>query len=297
MLSIDPSQLSIKDRHHHLLNGIGPRPIAWVSTINEKGEPNLAPFSFFNIFSTNPPVLAFSPARRGRDNTTKHTFENIKKHAECVVNIVNYALLNQMVLSSQEYPEGVSELDMAGLESAKSEVVSPPRVADSPMQLECKVIEINELGTEGSAGNLILAEVVRIHIREEVIGESGFIDQSKIDLVGRMGENWYSRAHGDSIFQVRSNVTVKGIGFPALPEDIRDSKVLTGNDLGKLAMMDALPDETSVNEYKLTELSEIFIELEDDSEELKTRLHHIAKDALAEHRIEDAWKTLLAYND
>jgi len=297
MLSLNPTDLSIKDRHHHLLNGIGPRPIAWVSSVNELGKVNLAPFSFFNIFSSNPPVLAFSPARRGRDNTTKHTLENIQKHRECVINVVNHALLSRMVLTSQEYPEGVSELEMAGLQSAESDLVSPPRVADSPMQLECKVIDIKELGTEGAAGNLILAEVVRIHIREEVLGENGFIDQRKIDLVGRMGENWYSRAHGESIFQVQSDVTVQGIGFGGLPDDVRSSDILSGNDLGKLAMVHSLPDETAVNEYKLTELSEVFIELEDDSEKLKTRLHQLAKNALSQENTEDAWKTLLAYND
>jgi flavin reductase (DIM6/NTAB) family NADH-FMN oxidoreductase RutF len=296
MLSIDPQSLGIKDRHHHLLNGIGPRPIAWVSTVDEEGQVNLAPFSFFNLFSSNPPILVFSPARRGRDNTTKHTLENIKLIPECTVNIVNHALLNQMVLTSLEYPSGVSELKMAGLSSIASDEIRVPRVSESPMQLECKVIEIKELGTEGAAGNMIIAEVVRIHIREEYLGENGFIDQEKIDLIGRLGEAYYVRANGPSLFEVKADVSKQGVGFPSIPNDVLTSNIITGNDLAQLAMQEAMPDETSVNDYKLMELSQLFLDNEDDSESLKKELHLRAKVHLESHRVTEAWKTLLSFN-
>ncbi|HKK38044.1 MAG TPA: flavin reductase family protein, partial [Cryomorphaceae bacterium] len=273
MRSFIPSELSVAKLHGILLGSIGPRPIAFASTVNEEGKVNLSPFSYFNIFSANPPVLIFSPARRGRDNTTKHSYENAKAHPEVVINIVDYSIVQQMSLSSTEYPEGVNEFEKAGLTAIPSDIVKPPRVKESPVQYECKVNEIVELGKEGGAGNLIICEVVKIHVRQDLINEELQIDQTKIDTVGRMGGNFYTRAHGDSLFEVAKPLRKMGIGVDQIPAEIRNSSILTGNDLGRLGNVEELPNETDVNEYRLTELSDLFVQLEDAPSELETRLH------------------------
>jgi flavin reductase (DIM6/NTAB) family NADH-FMN oxidoreductase RutF len=296
MLSFNLSELPQAKRHQLLLGAISPRPIAFVSTLNEEGVANLAPYSFFNIFSSNPPVAVFSPARRGRDNTTKHTYENIKKNMECVINIVNYEMAEQMSLASTEYAAGVNEFEKAGFTPLASEVVKPPRVKESPAQLECVVKQVIELGTEGGAGNLILCEIVRMHFHEDVFGEDGKIDPIKMDQVSRMGGHWYSRAKS-GLFQIEQPTTQIGIGFDNLPEFILHSKVLTGSQLAKLAGVTQIPDETSVNEYKLVELSEVFIELEHDARALEQRLHEMAAEHLDQGRMSEAWMTLLAFND
>ena len=195
MLSIDPNEISTGKRHQYLLGAVGPRPIAFASTVDLEGRPNLSPFSFFNVFSANPPVLIFSPARRGRDNTVKHTFLNSKATKEVVINIVNFNMVQQMSLSSTEYGEGVNEFDKAGFTMLESDVVKPFRVAESPAQFECKITDIIELGNEGGAGNLVICEVVKMHFHQSILDEEGFIDQHKIDQVARMGGNWYSRDH------------------------------------------------------------------------------------------------------
>ena len=297
MLTLDPKDLPIPKLHKHLLGAVGPRPIAFASTIDKNGNPNLAPFSFFNVFSANPPIMVFSPARSGRTNTTKDTYENVKEVAECVINIVNFDIVEQMSLSSSPYEKGVNEFEKSGLTPIKSEVVKPFRVKESPVQFECKVNDVIELGQNGGAGNLVICEVVKIHIDEKIIGEDGLIDQEKIDLVSRMGGNWYCRADKNSMFEVKKPITTIGIGFDQIPEDVKNSEVLSGNDLGKLAGIETLPNETDVNEYKLMELSDLFVSLEDEPAQLEIELHKIAKRKLQENNLEEAWKTLLTFNN
>lgn len=297
MLSLLPKELPIPKLHQYLLGAIGPRPIAFASTVDANGNPNLAPFSFFNVFSANPPILIFSPARSGRNNTTKDTYNNVKVHPEVVINVVNYAIVHQMSLASSPYAPGVSEFEKAGFTALKSDLVQPMRVAESPVQFECKVIEVKELGTEGGAGNLIICEVVKFHINEAVLDKNGMIDQHKIDLVSRMGGNWYCRADQQSMFEIQKPITTCGIGFDALPKDILKSTILTGNDLGHLAGIENLPDETAVNEYKLLELSDLFLSLEDDAKALEQALHLRAQELLKENKLEEAWLSLLSFNN
>ncbi len=297
MLTINPKELPVPKLHQYLLGAVGPRPIAFASTVDAEGRPNLAPFSFFNVFSANPPILIFSPARSGRLNTTKDTYNNVKVVPEVVINLVNYDIVHQMSLASSPYQPGVSEFEKAGFTALASDEVKPFRVAESPVQFECKVNEVVELGHEGGAGNLIICEVVKIHIHEAVLDENGMIDQQKIDLVSRMGGDWYCRADQNSMFVIKKPITTCGIGMDQLPEDIRLSKVLTGNDLGHLAGIEVLPDETDVNEYKLLELSDLFVHLEDQPEELELRLHERAQALLKENKLEEAWLTLLSFNN
>lgn len=297
MLTFNPQEISVQRVHQLLLGSIGPRPIAFASTVNEAGQPNLAPFSFFNVFSANPPILIFSPARSGRTNETKDTYKNVKVVPEVVINVVNFDLVHQMSLASSPYSADISEFDKAGLTALPSETIQPFRVGESPVQFECKVIEVKELGNEGGAGNLIICEVLRIHIKEELMDANGLIDQHKIDLVARMGGDWYCRADVNAMFEIKKPITTCGVGFDALPMDVRNSSILSGNDLGQLAGIEALPNETDVNEYKLIELSELFVSLENDAVELEKQLHQKAKALLAEQKLEEAWLTLLAFNN
>jgi len=297
MITLDPKTLPVPKVHQYLLGAIGPRPIAFASTIDAEGNHNLAPFSFFNVFSANPPILIFSPARAGRSNTTKDTYNNVKVIPEVVINVVNFDMVHQMSLASSPYPAGTSEFTKSGFTALESETIKPMRVAEAPVQFECKVNQVIELGTEGGAGNLVICEVTRIHIREEVLDADGMIDQKKIDLVARMGGNWYCRADENSMFEITKPITTCGIGFDLLPSDILASTVLSRNDLGQLAGIDALPDETDVNEYKLLELSELFVSLEDDANALENALHKRAKSLLSENKLNEAWMTLLAFNN
>jgi len=297
MLSLDPKSLPIQKLHQYLLGAVGPRPIAFASTIDADGNANLAPFSFFNVFSANPPIMIFSPARSGRTNETKDTYNNVKVHPEVVINIVNYDIVHQMSLASSPYEPGVSEFEKAGFTALPSDIVKPMRVGESPVQFECKVNEVVELGNEGGAGNLIICEVVKIHINEAVLDENGMIDQHKIDLVSRMGGNWYCRSDKNSMFEITKPITTCGIGFDALPKDIKGSSILTGNDLGQLAGIEELPDETEVNEFKLIELSDLFVSLEESPAKLELELHAKAKLLLKENKLKDAWLTLLAFNN
>ncbi|MCB0409655.1 MAG: flavin reductase family protein [Flavobacteriales bacterium] len=278
MLSINPKEIPVPKLHHYLLGAVGPRPIAFASTIDKNGNRNLSPFSFFNVFSANPPIMVFSPARSGRTGETKNTFDNAKETHEVVINIVNYDIVQQMSLSSTEYPDGVNEFEKSGLTPIASDIVKPYRVKESPVQFECKVNDIIELGEGGGAGNLIICEVVKIHINEKVLDENGMIDQHKIDLVSRMGGNWYCRADKNSMFEIQKPITTIGIGVDQIPEEIRNSKVLTGNDLGLLGSVEAIPTEEEVNNYNAT----------------KGDKHQIAKSLLAEGDIMDAWKVLLS---
>lgn len=248
MKSFVPDSLPTKQLHGLLLGAVGPRPIAFASTVDQDGKPNLSPYSFFNVFSSNPPVMIFSPSRRVRNNTTKHTLENAEATGEVVINIVNYDMVQQMSLSSTEYAEGVNEFEKSGLTMQASDEVQPFRVQESPVQFECKVIKIHALGDQGGAGNLIFAEVVKIHVKDNIINDDLVIDQHKIDQVARMGGSWYSRAK-EGLFEVPKPLSSLGIGVDALPDDIKNSKVLTGNDLGKLGNLDKFPDAKQQSDY------------------------------------------------
>jgi flavin reductase (DIM6/NTAB) family NADH-FMN oxidoreductase RutF len=250
MLSILPSEVSVPKLHHYLLGAVGPRPIAFASTLDKDGNRNLAPFSFFNVFSSKPPLLIFSPNRSSRTGETKHTHENVKEVPEVVINIVNYDMVHQMSLASSPYPKGTDEFIKSGFTPIASHTVKPWRVKESPVQLECKVLEVKELGQSGGAGNLIICEVTCIHINESVLNADGDIDQTKIDLVARMGGNWYCRAHGEALFEVQKPLTTIGIGIDALPEHIRNSKRLTGNDLGQLGNLEHFPEPAEIDAVK-----------------------------------------------
>ncbi len=245
--SINPGDIPIPQLHQYLLGSIGPRPICFASTVDSKGNRNLAPFSFFNVFSANPPIAVFSPARSGRTGETKNTFDNCKEVGEVVINVVSFNMVEQMSLASSPYPKDVDEFVKAGFTPIDSELIKPARVKESPVQLECKVIEIKELGQNGGAGNLIICEVLKLHISEEIITENNHIDPYKIDLVARMGGNFYSRANGDSLFEIPKPITSIGIGIDKLPEAIRLSNHLTGNELGKLGQMEQLPNEEELS--------------------------------------------------
>ncbi|HMB65190.1 MAG TPA: flavin reductase family protein [Eudoraea sp.] len=291
-ISILPSEVSTVTLHSYLLGSVGPRPIAFASTVDERGRPNLAPFSFFNAFSANPAVLIFSPARRVRDNTTKHTLENILKTREVVINIVNYTMVQQMSLASTEYPEGENEFKKAGLTMVKSDLIRPFRVGESPVQFECKVTKVEALGPEGGAGNLVFAEVLKMHIDKAILDETGTIDQRKIDQVARMGGNWYTRAN-KGLFEIPKPLATLGIGVDNIPEEIRYSKVLSGNDLGMLGNIEKLPTRDEVNHFVSANI-EIKSIISADDNDLK---HRKAKDYLGINDILSAWKVLLAsYN-
>jgi len=238
---IDPKEVSTGVLHSYLLGAIAPRPIAFASTIDKEGKVNLSPFSFFNVFGANPPILIFSPARRGRDNTVKHSYENVLEVQEVTINIVDYAMVQQMSLASTEYPKGVNEFVKAGLTEIPSEKVKPPRVANAPASFECKVLQVIPTGIEGGAGNLIICEVVLVHIAERVLDSNGKVDPFKLDAVARMGGDWYCRANGNALFTVPKPLEKIGIGIDQLPDEIRLSKVLTGNELAMLANIEALP--------------------------------------------------------
>ena len=297
MKSINPKEIEIPKLHRYLLGSVGPRPIAFASTIDSKGNINLAPFSFFNVFSANPPIMIFSPARSGRTNESKDTYNNVKEVPEVVINVVTHDMVHQMSLASSPYDSDVSEFEKAGFTSLASDLITPPRVKESPVQFECKVNEVIELGDKGGAGNLIICEVLRIHVKESILDQNEMIDQHKIDLVSRMGGNWYCRADKNSMFEIQKPITTCGIGFDALPTDIRNSSILSGNDLGQLAGIEQLPNETDVNEYKLLELSELFLSLEEDAVQLEIEIHKRAQDLLKRNLLEEAWLTLLSFNN
>ncbi len=286
MLTINPKEITVAKMHGYLLGAVVPRPIALASTIDKSGNVNLSPFSFFNCFSANPPILIFSPARRGRDNTTKHTYENVKEIPEVVINIVSYAMVEQVSLASCEYPRGVNEFIKAGLTEVPSELVRPPRVEESPVAFECKVNQVIELGTSGAAGNLVICEVLRMHISEAVLDADGRINPHKLDAVARMGADYYLRAQGDNIFAVPKPNEKLGIGLDQLPERIRNSTVLTGNDLAKLANVERLPEPT--------EGVEISAEFAAARKQGEQAVHVLAQQMLRKGELEMAWQILLA---
>ena len=296
-MKIIPNEIPVPKLHHYLLGAVGPRPIAFASTIDLNGNDNLAPFSFFNVFSANPPILIFSPARSGRTNKTKDTYNNVKQIPEVVINLVNHAIVHQMSLASSPYEPNTSEFIKAGFTPIDSDFISPKRVKESPVQFECKVNEVVELGANGGAGNLVICEVLCMHIDDAIIDDNGMIDQHKIDLVSRMGGDWYCRADKNSMFEIQKPITTIGVGIDNIPTEIKESKILSGNDLGQLGGVENIPDETEVNEYKLLELSDLFISLEDNPNKLEEELHLLAKSKLEKNNTEEAWKTLLSFNN
>ena len=244
--SINPKDISQAELHSYLLSAVAPRPIALASTIDKEGNINLSPFSFFNVFSSNPPILIFSPARRGRDNTTKHTYGNILEVKETVINIVNFPIVEQMSLSSTEYNQTTNEFEKAGFTQVESTKIKPPRVGEAPVSFECVVDDVIELGKGPGAGNLIIARVVYIHIQEKYLDNKGGLDTVKLDLVARMGGSWYSRAIKESLFEIPKPIKTKGIGIDKLPKQIRESNVLTGNNLGRLGNIEELPNTKDI---------------------------------------------------
>ncbi len=289
MLTLDPNELSPAKLQGYLQSAVAPRPIAFASTIDKNGKPNLSPFSFFNIFSSNPPILVFSPARRVRDNSIKHTLINCQNTKQVVINVVNYDIVQQMSLSSTEYPDGVNEFAKAGFTAIPSDIVKPYRVAESPVQFECKVNEIIALGTEGGAGNMIICEVVKIHINEAVLDENGTIDPMKIDLVSRLGGNWYSRAnHG--LFEVEKPLATLGIGVDLIPDFVKESPIFNGNDLGKLGNVESLPTNEEITIF-VKQNFEVKGVLSADDEVKK---YQLAKEYLDKNEVLTAWKVLLA---
>jgi flavin reductase (DIM6/NTAB) family NADH-FMN oxidoreductase RutF len=291
-MTIVPGEIKTALLHQYLLGAISPRPICFASTTARNGRPNLSPFSFFNVFGSNPPTLVFSPSRRVRDNTVKHTLENIRETGEVVINVVNYAMVQQMSLSSCEYPKGVDEFEKAGFTKLASELVKPWRVAESPVQLECRVEQVIETGTEGGAGNLVICRVLMMHINDNILDAGHKIDPHKIDLVARMGADYYCRASGSAVFEVPKPNTLLGIGMDCLPPSIRNSTVLTGNDLGLLANVHEMPQvNPAFYDVRLRDIIQYFAI---NPGEMENELHHYAKTLLEEGRVEEAWQVLLA---
>lgn len=289
MLSLDPKDLSTARLQGYLQSAVAPRPIALASTITAEGEPNLSPFSFFNVFSAHPPILIFSPARRVRDNTVKHTLTNVQAIPEVVINVVSYAMVQQTSLSSTEYADGVNEFAKAGFTELASDIVKPYRVQESPVQFECRVNQIIPLGTEGGAGNLVICEVLKIHLDERVLDQNGAIDQHKIDLVARLGSNWYTRSNS-GLFEVPKPLVSLGIGVDAIPEMIRKNPIFEGNDLGMLGNVEALP---SAEETALFVQQETAVQRLLDTQD-QASIFAQAKEYLQQQEVASAWKILLA---
>lgn len=246
MLTIDPKEIPIPQLHQFLIGSIGPRPICFASTIDKDGKPNLAPFSFFNIFSANPPIVIFAPNNSGRDGTPKHTYLNVKEVPEVVINVVTLEMVEKMNVAAAPWEQGVNEFEKAGFSTLASDLIKPFRVAESPVQLECKVLEVKEMGTGGGAGNLVICQVIKVHINEDVLGEDGKISQLKMNLVGRLGGNWYCKTDNNSLFELAQPMQ-KTIGYDALPSDLKESKVLTANDIGKLAALSTIPKTEEID--------------------------------------------------
>ena len=283
MLSLNPKELPIPVLQKYLQNAVAPRPICFASTVNKNGDPNLAPFSFFNIFSSNPPIAVFSPAYSGRTGAAKDTLNNVLEVPECVINVVNYSMVHQTSLASSPFAKDVNEFLKTGFTPIASDLVKPFRVKESPVQLEARVIEVKALGKAGGAGNLVICEIVRMHIQEAILNDAQQIDTKKIDLVARMGDNWYCRAAGDALFEVEKPITTICIGFDQIPGEIRNSDVLTGNNLGLLGSIEQLPGEDETTEFKK--------QLQPFHD--KKEQHLFAKTLLDANKVKEAWMVLL----
>jgi flavin reductase (DIM6/NTAB) family NADH-FMN oxidoreductase RutF len=293
-MRVHPKEVPINILHQYLTGSVAPRPIAFVSTIDNSGKINLAPFSFFGVFSANPPIVVFSPAYSGRTGASKNTLDNVKEHPECVINVVNYKMVGKMNLASSPYPRGVNEFEKAGFTPLSSEMVKPPRVKESPVQLECKVQQIIELGKGGGAGNLVIAEVVLLHISDDILDENKMIDPRKIDLVSRLNANWYCRANGDALFELRKLDTEIVVGMDAIPEFARNSNIFTEEDLIKLASENNLPSDEEVKTLKENMQDELKIL---SGEKLLSTLCLHAKEQLEKNNIQKAWQYLLIYQN
>lgn len=295
----DLKNLNPAEKQYYLQHIIAPRPVCFASTVDREGNVNLSPFSFFNLFSSNPPIVIFSPARRIRDNTTKHTLQNVQEVPEVVINIVTYDMVQQTSLASCEYPKGVNEFIKAGFTATPATLVAPPMVKESKINLECRVIEIKPLGTEGGAGNLVICEVVLIHIDDSLLDDPSTIaqglpkiDQRKINHVARLGGDWYCQVNEQNLFLVEKPNTQLGIGIDSLPETIRNSKILSGNDLGKLANVQELPSiDPSFNDDHLKQIIQYY---NLNPEEMERELHLHAKNLLGKGKVQEAWQVLLA---
>jgi len=287
MISINPKDIGVAKMQQYLQGAVTPRPIAFASTIDTEGNVNLSPFSFFNCFGSNPPILIFSPARRSRDNTTKHSYENVNEVPEVVIHIVKYDMVQQMSLASTEYAKGINEFKKAGFTEVPSVLVKPPRVAEAPVAMECKVLQIIQTGDQGGAGNLVICEVVYLHIDESVLDNEGKIDPFKLDTIARLGGDYYCRVQGDSIFKVQKPLDRIGIGIDQLPENIRLSKILTGNDLGMLGNVECIP--ARLNSYEWKNKEEVEFAIEKGEEALHRLVHHY----LEIGRVDEAWQVLL----
>jgi flavin reductase (DIM6/NTAB) family NADH-FMN oxidoreductase RutF len=291
---LDLKDTSFLQRQHYLQHAIAPRPICFASTIDKDGNVNLSPFSFFNLFSINPPIIVFSPSRRARDNTTKHTLQNILEVPEVVINIVDYEMVQQISLASCEFPKGVNEFIKAGFTAEKATLVKPPMVKESKVKMECKIIEVKPLGENAGAGNLVIAEVLRMHIDDSILNDQKLIDQKKFHHVARLGGNWYCKVDDTNLFEVEKPNTQLGIGIDALPHAIRNSKILTGNSLGQLANVQQIPEvDVSFHDDRL---KNIFQYYSISPDEMEKELHIYAKELLHEGKINEAWQVLLALN-
>ena len=294
MLEIEPSKILIKDLHKHLLSSVGPRPIALASTIDLNGNKNVSPFSFFNVFSANPPIAIFSPARRIRNNTTKDTLENIKKVKEVVVNIVNFSIVEPVSLASTEYDSDVDEFKKSGLTPVKSKKITPPRVKESPISFECIVDKIIELGKDGGAGNLIISKIVYIHINNRYLDDDGSLDTKKLDLVGRMGASWYTRVIEESLFEIPKPIHRKGIGVDQLPDHLHSTDILTINNLARLGNIEKIPTQQEIKEYHLgdKDISQI-MSISDKNQQMQ-EIHRLAKKQIIEANLDLAIKTVFS---
>ena len=289
---LELKDLTPQQKQYYLQHVIAPRPVCFASTIDKQGNVNLSPFSFFNMFSSNPPIVIFSPARRVRNNTTKHTLENVKEVPEVVINIVTYDMVQQVSLASCEYPKEVNEYTKAGFTPIPAQKVKPPMVKESKVKLECKVQEIKPLGNEGGAGNLVICEVLLMHIDDSLLDENKKIDQRKINHVARLGGDWYCKVDETSLFMVEKPNTKLGIGIDALPESIRKSEILTGNHLGQLANVEELPAiDPSFHDDHLKQIIQYYSV---NPKDLERELHNYAAKLLSEGRSRDAWQILLA---
>lgn len=291
-MELIPGTMPSKKFYGYMSSIIGPRPICFASTIDKEGRPNLAPFSFFNAFGAIPPTVIFSPLRNGTTGDTKHTYQNIKDVPEVVINIVSHDIIQQVNLSSAPFEKGVNEFEKTGLTAIKSDIVRPFRVKEAPANIECRVNQVIEMSKEKRAGNLMICEILKIHIKDEILDENKKVDQHKIDLIARMGGNYYCRSK-DALFEVTRPVNKVGVGVDQMPKNIRNSKYLTGNDLGKLGNVEALPNQNSISEFKQNELAEIFSNSKSEKE-IETLLHQKAHHLLEGNEIQNAWKTLLS---
>lgn len=296
MIRIEPKETPLKERHQMLLGSVAPRPIAFASTLDSDGTPNLSPFSFFNLFGSNPPIIVFSPSRRGRDNTTKDTYENIKATGEAVINIVTYDIVQQMILASSEYPSSYDEFEKAGFTKVPSEMVKPFRVKESPVHLEVKLRDLINYAEVGGGGNLAICEVVLMHIDEKVIGEDGFPDPHKMDHVGRLGRSWYTRAK-EGLFIAKAPKGKDNIGLDKMPDKIKHSKILSGNDLGKLGMQNEFPTDEDISQVRNSPQISELLKSNISAGDKESELHKIAKVLISEDKIEEAWRVLLSFSD